>query len=64
MTSELLSTIWQGGQLAIPVRMILAKVKRILGAFYYTPAMHCSVIYAQQTYQLSGAMSNHSSLYL
>jgi hypothetical protein len=49
MTSELLSTIWQGGQLAIPVRMILAKVKTILGGIC-TPAMPCSVMYAQQTY--------------
>ncbi len=57
MTSELLSTIWQGGQDDI------SKSKDDLGAIY-TPAMHCSVIYAQQTYQLSGAMSNHSSLYL
>ncbi len=45
MTSEDLFTIWQGGQLAIPVRTTLAKEKTILGADY-TPAMLCSVMYA------------------
>jgi hypothetical protein len=41
MASEELFTIWQGGQLAIPVRTTLAKVKTIRGA-YYTRAMPCS----------------------
>jgi hypothetical protein len=35
--------IWQGGQLASPVRMTLAKVKTILGAVS-TLAMLCSII--------------------
>ncbi len=34
MASEVVSTIWQGGQLATPVRTTLAKVKTILGADY------------------------------
>jgi hypothetical protein len=38
MASEVLFMIWQRGQMAIPVRMTLAKVKMILGADY-TPAM-------------------------
>jgi hypothetical protein len=42
MPSEVVFTIWQGGQLATPVRTTLAKVKTILGADY-TPAMPCSV---------------------
>jgi hypothetical protein len=37
-----LFTIWQGGQLAIPVRTTLAKVKTILGADY-TLAMKSAV---------------------
>ncbi len=45
MASEVLFTIWQGGQLAIPVRTTLAKVKTILGADY-TLAMLCSVMNA------------------
>jgi hypothetical protein len=45
MASEVMFTIWQGGQLASPVRMTLAKVKTILGADY-TLAMLCSVMYA------------------
>ncbi len=43
MASEVLFTIWQGGQLASPVRTTLANVKTILGA-NYTLAMLCSVI--------------------
>ena len=38
MASEVLFTIWHGGQLATPVRTTLEKVKTILGADY-TPAM-------------------------
>ncbi len=34
MAYEVLFTIWQRGQLAIPVRTTLAKVKTILGADY------------------------------
>ena len=34
MASEVLFTIWQGGQLAIPVRTTLVKVKTNLGADY------------------------------
>jgi hypothetical protein len=45
MASEVLFTIWQGGQLASPVRTTLAKVKTILGADY-TLAMLCSIMYA------------------
>jgi hypothetical protein len=43
MASEVLFTIWQGGQLASPVRTTLAKVKPILGTDY-TLAMLCSII--------------------
>jgi len=43
MASEVLFTIWQGGQLAIPVRTTLAKVKAILGDDY-TLAMLCTVL--------------------
>jgi hypothetical protein len=43
MASEVLFMIWQGGQLASPVRTTLAKVKAILGADY-TLAMLCSII--------------------
>ncbi len=43
MASEVLFTIWQGGQLASPVRTTLATVKTILGADY-TLAMLCSII--------------------
>jgi hypothetical protein len=32
MAYEVLFTIWQGGQLAIPLKTTLAKVKTILGA--------------------------------
>jgi hypothetical protein len=39
MTSEVLFTIWQGGQLAIPVRTTLAKEKTILGADYTPEAV-------------------------
>ncbi len=46
MAYEVLFTIWQGGQLAIPVRTTLGKVKTILGADY-TPAILCSIMYAQ-----------------
>jgi hypothetical protein len=42
MASEVLFTIWQGGQLAIHVRTTLAKVKTILGADY-TLAMKSAV---------------------
>ncbi len=45
MAYEVLFTIWQGGQLVIPLRMTLAKVKTILGADY-TLAMLCSIMYA------------------
>ncbi len=38
MASEVLFTIWHGGQLATPMRSTSAKVKTILGADY-TPAM-------------------------
>ena len=34
MAYEVLFTIWQGGQLAIPLKTTLAKVKTILGADY------------------------------
>jgi len=44
MAYKVLFTIWQGGQLAIPLRMTLAKVKTILGADY-TLAMLCSIMY-------------------
>jgi hypothetical protein len=40
MAYEVLFTIWQGGQLAIPLKTILAKVKTILGADS-TLAMFC-----------------------
>jgi hypothetical protein len=43
MESEVLFTIWQGGQLASPVTTTLAKVKTILGADH-TLAMLCSII--------------------
>ncbi len=45
MAYEVLFTIWQGGQLVIPLRMTLAKVKTILGADN-TLAMLCSIMYA------------------
>ncbi len=45
MAYEVLFTIWQGGQLAIPLKMTLAKVKTILGADS-THAMLCSIVYA------------------
>jgi hypothetical protein len=45
MASEVLFTIWQGGQLAIPMRATLAKVKAIMGADY-TLAMLFSIMYA------------------
>jgi hypothetical protein len=45
MAYEVLFTIWQGGQLAIPLKTTLAKVKTILGADS-TPAMLCSIMYA------------------
>jgi hypothetical protein len=38
MASEVLFTIWLGGQLNTPVRTTLAQIKTILGADY-TPAM-------------------------
>jgi hypothetical protein len=45
MASEVLFTIWQGGQPAIPMRTTLVKVKMILGVDY-TLAMLCSIMYA------------------
>jgi hypothetical protein len=45
MAYEVLFTIWQGGQLAIPLKTTLAKVKTILGAVS-TLAMLCSIMYA------------------
>jgi hypothetical protein len=45
MAYEVLFTIWQGGQLAIPLKTTLAKVKTILGADS-TLAMLCSIMYA------------------
>jgi hypothetical protein len=42
MASEVLFSIWQGGQLAIPVRTTLAKLKMIPGADY-TFALFCNV---------------------
>ncbi len=41
---------WQEGQLAIPVRMTLAKVKTILGV-YYNPAVckWCKQLYADHS---------------
>ena len=45
MAYEVLFTIWQGGQLAIPMWTTLAKVKMILGA-NYTLAMLCSIMNA------------------
>ena len=42
MASEVLFSIWQGGQLAISMWTTLAKVKMILGA-NYTLAMLCSI---------------------
>jgi hypothetical protein len=45
MASEVLFTVWQGGQLVIPMRTTLAKVKTNLGADY-SPAMPCSEMYA------------------
>ncbi len=44
-THEVLFTIWQGAQLAIPLKTTLVKVKTILGADY-TLAMLCSIMYA------------------
>ncbi len=44
MASELLLTIWQGDQMAIPVTTTLANLNTILWADY-TPAMPCSVMY-------------------
>ncbi len=44
MAYEVPFTIWQGGQLAIPLKTTLAKVKTILGAVY-TLAMLCSIIH-------------------
>ena len=44
MAYEVLFTIWQGGQLAIPLKTTLAKVKTILGADS-TLAMLCSLKY-------------------
>jgi hypothetical protein len=38
MASEVLFTIWHGGQLNTPMRTTLAQIKTILGADY-TPAM-------------------------
>ncbi len=45
MAYEVLFTIWQGGQLTIPLKTTLAKVKTILGADS-TLAMLCSIMYA------------------
>jgi len=45
MAYEVLFTILQGGQLSIPLKTTLAKVKTILGAVY-TLAMICSIMYA------------------
>ncbi len=45
MAYEVLFTIWQGGQLAIPLKTTLGKVKTILGAVS-TLAMLCSIMYA------------------
>ncbi len=45
MAYEVLFTIWQGGQLAIPLKTTLAKVKTILGSVS-TLAMLCSNTYA------------------
>jgi hypothetical protein len=45
MAYEVLFTIWQGGQVAIPLKTTLAKVKTILGADS-TLAMLCSLMYA------------------
>ncbi len=45
MAYEVLFTIWQGSQQAIPLKKILANVKTILGADYNL-AMLCSIMYA------------------
>ncbi len=45
MAYEVLFKIWQGRQLAIPLRTTLTKVKKILGAVC-TLAMLCSTMYA------------------
>jgi hypothetical protein len=45
MAYEVLFTIWQGGQLAIPLKTTLAKVETILGADS-TLAMLSSIMYA------------------
>jgi hypothetical protein len=44
MAFEVPFMIWQGGQVATPVRTKFAKVKTFWGADY-TPAMPCSVMY-------------------
>jgi hypothetical protein len=53
MASEVLFTIWQGGQLNTPVRTTLAKVKTILGADY-TLAMLCGIIVFSRVWEGSG----------
>jgi hypothetical protein len=59
MAYEVLFTIWQGGQLAIPLKTTLAKVKTILGSVS-TLAMLCSNVYAPCCQTLICSMSAKS----